>query len=129
MRVNSRVFTEKSDLFDSIKIPNCPSEIRAVAESVMMLVTAPGYSTPTYRNVTQLDKIITWEYWLEVDGMRAILNNPSDMKGWFVNKATSPDLISRSMRWLTSHNYLLLDPAVQERAMASKDRWQKSMSR
>lgn len=131
MRVNSRVFDEKKDLFDNIKLPNCPTELRTVAESLMMLVTKPGYSSPIYRSVTQLDKILIWEYWTRIDGLKAILdnNNQIELREWFVNKATSADLISRSVRWLNSHNYLLLDPVVQERAMAARDRWQKSISR
>ena len=42
MRVNPRVFEEKSDMFNSIQIPSCPTVIREIAERIMNLPRPDG---------------------------------------------------------------------------------------
>jgi hypothetical protein len=114
MRVNSRVFTERSDMLDGIQIPNCPSQLRAIAERLMMMVTKPGYSVGSYNSVTQLDKMLILDYWREYDDLHDTDLADYDFKEWWLTKATEPDLVSRAARWLVSHNYLFLDPDVQK---------------
>ena len=124
MRVNSRVLTEKSDILGNIQIPNCPSQFRLVAENLMMLATKPGYAVGKYINITELDKILTLDYWREYDNL-----DMANFKEWFIRKSTPADLISRARRWLEEHNYVFIDPTVKERAMLASDRWQQSVSR
>ena len=126
MRVNSRVFTEKTDLLGGIQIPNCPSQFKSVAEQLMMMITKPGYSVPDYHNVSQLDKMLTLYYWQEYDGLTEALTQ-NDFVKWFLESATMPDTISRAIRWLSSHNYVFLKPDVQERATEASNKWRQSI--
>lgn len=127
MRVNSKVLTEKTDLMGNIKIPNCPTQFRYVAENLMMMLTKLDYSVGDYNSVTELDKILTADYWKECDGFIVGLDY-ANFKLWFVKRATSPDLISRAIRWLTAHNYFFLKPEVVERALGASDKWRQSVS-
>ena len=110
MKVNSRVMTERVDMLGEIKITNCPSQICAVAENIIMMATKPGYSISDYHTVTQLDKLLMVDYWKEYDGL------VGDFRDWFVRNATAPELIRRARQWLTEHNYLILKSDVAERA-------------
>ena len=127
MRVNSRVLTEKTDLLEGIRIPNCPTQFRYVAEQLMMLLTKPGYSTGDYNSVTELDKILTLVYWKEYDYLYIDNNTASNFDEWFMKNATEADLISRARRWLVSHNYVFLKPDVQERAMEASEKFSKAV--
>jgi hypothetical protein len=122
MRVNPKVFTERTDMLSGIQIPNCqPKELKVVAERIMNMVTTLGYSVGDYNTVTELDKLLTVDYWKTYD---EILNNLvhgdsyNDFKLWYL-KATEPELISRARRWLVERNYLLLKSDVSERAHES----------
>ena len=127
MWVNSRVLTEKSDLFEDIQIPNCPSQFKSVAERLMMMATKPGYSVPDYNTVSQLDKVLTLHFWKEYDGFNNNISQ-TDFEDWFLSSATSSDMISRAIRWLISHNYLLIKPSVQENALRATDNFRRSVS-
>lgn len=133
MRVNSRVFTEKTDLLGEIQIPNCPSQFKSVAEKLMMMATKPGYSVSDYNNVTQLDKILMVDYWQEYDNLQEWITPPPKepikyFSDCFVKLATPPDLIARATRWLVEHNYLFLKPEVQERAIQASNKWRQAVS-
>lgn len=127
MRVNSRVLTEKTNLLGEIKIPNCPIQFKSVAEQLIMMATKLGYSIPHYNNVTHLDKLLTLDYWREYEGLEQALAE-GYFERWFISSATSADLISRTLRWLISHNYIFLKPEVQERAIQASDKWRQSIS-
>lgn len=118
MRVNSRVFDEKQDMFQNIQVPNCPSEFRAIAENILMMATKPGYAVSDYHTMTELDKILMWDYWREFDGGKPVLNcdTIAGMREWFIKKATAPELIRRARQWLVERNYLILKGDVQTRA-------------
>ncbi len=127
MRVNTRVFDERSDMFSDIKIPNCePKELRVVAERIMNMVTALSYEKPTYHKVTELDKAITINYWKEYDKLP---DSPMyhELRDWYIKEATNPDIISRAIRWLVSHNYIFLDKDVAERAAEASDNWRQAV--
>lgn len=126
MRVNSRVFTEKTDMLDGIRIPNCPSQFKGVAERLIMMATKPGYSVPDYRNVTHLDKILALHYWREYDGLEESLTQ-NRFADWFLTSATSPDIITRARRWLVERNYLILKPDIQEYAMEASQKWRQAV--
>lgn len=91
-----------------------------------MMATKPGYAVANYINVTQLDKILTVDYWKEYDGLTDI-DSQQGFSDWYIKQATPPDNISRAIRWLVSHNYLLLKPEVQERAMEAASKWRQSI--
>ena len=136
MRVNSRVFSERTDMLDNIRIPNCPSQFRTVAENIMAMVTKPGYSVGNYNTMTELDKILMVDYWKEYDGFMSAayeLMYPSKeqawqaAKKWFVEKATPPELIRRSREFLVSHNYLLIREDVQAYATRASINYRQSL--
>ena len=134
MRVNSKVYTERIDMLDGIQIPNCqPKELRVVAEKIMTMVMALDYSLTDYNSVTELDQKITVDYWREFNGL--LIRNffdPDDnealqeFKKWYL-KATEPDLISRAMRWLISHNYLIIKETVRERAQKASENFSRAV--
>jgi len=127
MKVNSRVFTERTDLLGEIKIPTCPNQFKGIAEQLIMMVTKPGYSVPDYHNVTHLDKLLTLDYWMEYEGLGQALTE-GNFNRWFILSATPEDLISRTLRWLISHNYIFVKPEIQERAMEASNKWRQSIS-
>ena len=129
MRVNSRVLTEKSDILGNIQIPNCPSQFRLVAENLMMLATKPGYAVGKYINITEMDKILTIDYWQEYDGLPPLGHGFLIDKEWFMKKSTPADLISRARRWLQEHNYLIIPEEIQLRASGASEKWRQSISR
>jgi hypothetical protein len=119
MRVNSKVFTERSDMMGDIKIPNCqPKELCTVCERIMNMVTALDYSVGDYNSVTELDKLLTVDYWKTYDGL-TLEQLESGWRDWFVHKATEAEIISRARRWLVERNYLLLKPEIIERSQAA----------
>ena len=129
MRVNSRVFDEKQDIFQNIRVPNCPSEFRAIAENILMMATKPGYSVGDYNTMTELDKNLMVDYWVEFDDMKFILiiDMGDRFREWFVKKATPPELIRRARQWLTERNYLIVKPEVQKRAYEAGSKFSRSI--
>ena len=110
MRVNSRVFTERTDMFENIKVPSCPSEFRAVAENILMMATKPGYAVGDYNTMTELDKNLMVDYWMEYDGLRYEKDSFTYQfkLEWFIKKATAPELIRRARQYLVERNYLIV---------------------
>lgn len=127
MRVNSRVLSEKSDLMGNIQIPTCPSQFRGVAENLMTMLTKLDYKVSGYTNVTELDKILTIDYWREYDGLDNHIE-ASKIRDWFIRTSTPADLISRARRWLQERNYIFLEDVVVERATKASDKWHQSVS-
>lgn len=125
MRVNSRVFSERLDMMGIIQIPNCPTQFRSIAENIVNMATRPGYSVGDYNTMTELDKILMWDYWREFDGMKPVLNcdTIAGMKEWFIHKATAPELIRRARQWLVERNFLLVKPDVSERAYEASSKF------
>lgn len=126
MRVNSRVFSERTDMLDTIRIPNCPSQFRSVAENIMAMVTKPGYSVGNYNTMTELDKILMADYWKEYDYLQEGLD-VDKFKQWFVLKATSSENIRRSREFLVSHNYLIVRDDVQSYATRASINYRQSL--
>jgi len=126
MRVNSRVFTERTNLLGGIQILNCPSQFRGVAEQLMMLLTKPGYSVGDYHNVTHLDKLLTLDYWKEYDGLSQAIS-ANKFEDWFISTATSPDLLTRARRWLVERNYLFLKESVAQHAHEAGEKFSKAV--
>ena len=126
MRVNSRVFTERTDMLDGIRIPNCPNQFKSIAENIMNMATKPGYSAGDYNTMTELDKILMLDYWRECDGFIEGLDF-NNFKMWFIHKATAPELIRRARQWLSEHQYLILKPDVAERAYEAGNKFSRSV--
>ena len=112
MRVNPKVFTERSDMFADLRVRNCPDKFKLVAENLLNMVAKPGYSVGDYNKMTELDKILMLDYWRTYDGWTVNFEYV-----WFVKKATSPELIRRAREFLCSHNYIIVKPDVQQRAL------------
>ena len=138
MRINSRVYDEKQDMFEGIRVPNCPSEFRVIAENILMMASRPGYAIGDYNTMTELDKNLMWDYWVEYDAFSETLGqvayahhrNPksqTNMKEWFVKHATAPELIRRARQWLTERNYLIVKPEVQKRALEAGSKYGRSI--
>ncbi|MDD4876419.1 MAG: hypothetical protein PHQ86_04725 [Dehalococcoidales bacterium] len=128
MRVNNRVFTERIDMLDGIRVPNCPSQFKVIAENIMNMASKPGYSVGDYHTMTELDKMLMVNYWGIYDGLEEIIGRDGlSFHNWFVHKATAPELIRRARQWLSEHNYLILKPEVAERAYQAGDKFSKSI--
>ena len=130
MRVNSKVYTERIDMLDGIQIPNCqPKELRVVAEKIMTMVMALDYSLTDYNSMTELYKKITVDYWQKYDELIHELvhgNSMNDFKSWYVH-ATEANLIERAVRWLISHNYLLVKEEVLRRAQKASENFSRAV--
>ena len=130
MRVNSRVFTEnKQDIFEQIRVPNCPGEFRVMAENILMMASKPGYAVGVYNTMTELDKNLMVDYWAEFDNLPHTDDRQDYLfsREWFVKHATAPELIRRARQWLTERNYLIVKEDVQARAHSAGDKFRKSV--
>lgn len=112
MRVNSKVFSERTDMFQDLYVKNCPNQIEPEANKCLNLLAKPGYSVGKYRTITEAYKKLTVDYWREYDG----LDSMTDFREWFVSKATEPSKIERALRLLIERNYVLVDEDIRERA-------------
>lgn len=126
MRVNTRVFTERTDMMGEFQIPNCPSQFKVVAERLLNLITKPGYAVGDYQTTSQLDKMLMVDYWREYDGLN-LAQLESGWREWFVTSATNPELLRRSRQWLQEHNYIILKSDVAEHAQEAGDKFRMSM--
>ena len=126
MRVNTRVFDERLDMLDGIRIPNCPSQLKVVAENIVNMATKLGYAVGNYNTMTNLDKILMVDYWREFDGLTLDVLE-SGWREWFINKATLPDLITRARRWLVEHNYLIIPQDITDRAYSASEKFSKAV--
>lgn len=130
VRVNSRVFDERTDMFDRIQVPNCPSEFRAIAENILMMATKPGYSVGDYHTMTELDKNLMVDYWVAFDGLGHLgvsFASLADFTIWFTKKATAPELIRRARQFLVEKNYLIIKPEVQKHAYEASSKFSRSV--
>ncbi len=118
MRVNSKVFTQRMDMLDTIRIPNCPSEFRIYAEKLVMMVTKPGYQVGTYHKMSELQKKLIVDYWLEFDNLTfATSGGNNNFKQWFITQATQPELLRRAVQWLISGNYFIVPDDIRNNAI------------
>lgn len=127
MRVNPRVFNERTDMFASIQIPNCsPDRLKTVCENIMNMITKPGYKCPSYNKVSELDKLIALAYWGEYDGLDNSIT-PDKFGAWYRDKATEPAWIGRGLEWLRSHHYIILPEEIESRAQKAHENMTKAM--
>ncbi len=126
MRINQRVFNERMDMLDGIRIPNCPNQFKGIAENIMNMATKPGYSVGDYNTMTELDKILMLDYWREYDQFIEGLDF-NNFKLWFVHRATPPELIRRARQFLTERNYLIVKETVAQHAHEAGERFSKAI--
>ena len=132
MRVNTRVFNERQDLFSELFVKGCPSQFEKEANNILNLVAKPGFSIGSYNTMTELDKKLMIDYWVEYDGLTAkrdgnevtIYNFSLD---WWIKKAASTENIRRARQFLVERNYLIVDEAVRERAIGAGDKFRASV--
>lgn len=127
MKVHSQIDT-KRDGFGNIHITSCPNQLRTCCERIMEMVTSLGYRPPSYHSITELDKKIVLQYWRRFDGLIDTNMADYDFSDWWLKKATNPDIISRSLRWLASSNYIFLDKDVAHRAQEASRNYRQAMS-
>ncbi len=137
MRVNPRVFSERMDMLDGVRIPNCPHSnisrhsLRTVCENIVNMFCKPGYACSGYHTMTEADNMIALDYWKVYDG----LSNTGDRNTylfdaeWFIRKATPWEAIRRSREWLVQHNYLIPDSSVSEHAIQAGEKFARSVKR
>jgi hypothetical protein len=123
VRVNSKVFDERQDMFADLYVKNCPSQFEAVANKILNMVAAPGYSAGDYHTMSQLDKKLMVDYWNLYDGLDMTVL----FRDWFVDHATEPELVRRSRQWLVEHNYLIIKETVREHASQAGDKFRASV--
>ncbi len=130
MRVNTRVFTERTDMLDGIRIPNCPNEFRAYAEKLVMMVTKPGYQVGKYHKMSELQKKLIVDYWLEFDNLTFATSGGNDnFKQWFITQATQPELLRRAVQWLISGSYFIVPDDVRSNAIKAGQHMAHSVKR
>lgn len=129
MRVNSRVFTERTDMLDGIRIRNCPSQFKVIAENLMNMATKPGYSVGDYNTMTELDKLLMIDYWKEYDYLTFPTSEDRlyQFENWFVKEATAPELIRRARQFLTERNYLIVKEAVAQHAHEAGEKFSRAI--
>jgi hypothetical protein len=121
VKINHEVYEQCQDQFGEFHIldkSKCPKGIQVIAERILKLVdrwqNGLGEKMPRYNTMTELDKIIILEYWKEYDGIT--IDSMTAFESWFTECATFPDMITRAMRFLAGHHYLVIDARVQEAA-------------
>jgi hypothetical protein len=124
------------DMLDGVRIPNCPSQFKVIAENIMNMAMKPGYSVGDYNTMTELDKILMLDYWSEYDGFMDATYEvmyPSreqayqSSRNWFIKKATAPELIRRARQYLTERNYLLIKDSVAQHAYQAGEKFSRAI--
>jgi hypothetical protein len=126
MRVNSKVYEQSLNAFGNIKIPNCsPAELKNVAENIMDMLADLDYSIGVYHSTGELARKITVDYWVKYDQPK-LVNGWGEFKEWYLH-ATKSATIERAVRWLTSHNYLILPQSIIEDAYEKEENFRKAV--
>ena len=125
MRVNSKVFDETQDMFTELHVKGCPTQLQTIADRLLNMVADVGYSVGEYHTMTELDKILTVDYWNKYDNLALI----TDFKEWYIKHATEPDTITRVRRLLIEKNYLIVPENIRENAQQASDKYRNSIRR
>lgn len=128
MRVNPKVSEQRLDAFGNVKIPNCsPAELKGVAEKIMDMALELDYNVGHYHSTGDLARKITVDYWQRYDGLEEIIGRDGlSFRNWYLN-ATKSATIERAMRWLTSHNYLLLPENIILEAYEKEENFRRAV--
>lgn len=125
MRVNPKVSEQRLDAFGNVKIPNCsPAELKNVAENIMDMVLELDYNVGSYRSTGELARKLTVDYWTKYGSLDLV--DSKGFKEWYLH-ATKSATIERAVRWLTSHNYLLLPENIILEAYEKEENFRKAV--
>jgi hypothetical protein len=125
MRVNPKVSEQRLDAFGNVKIPNCsPAELKNAAEKIMDMVLELDYNVGSYHSTGELARKLTVDYWKKYDNLD--LFELRGFQEWYL-KATKSATIERAVRWLTSHNYLLLPQNIIEEAYEKEENFRRAV--
>lgn len=130
MRVNSRVFTERTDMLQELYVKDCPAQFKKEADNLLNMVAQPGYSVGEYHTMTELDKKLMVDYWETYDGLNLEhieFEVTKDFKRWFVTEATPPELIRRARQFLSERNYIIINETVKEHAEEAGNKFRQSI--
>lgn len=115
-------------MLDEIVLPECPGAFKKEAENLVRII----YNRPLgrdYHNIGFLDKLLTWAYWTEIDGLGRDGRVGFDLETWYLKYATPPDLITRARRWLVENRYFILKTNVAEAAQEAAVHFREQMKR
>lgn len=132
MRINSEVYQKRIDAFGEIRIPNCePQQLKVVTERLMQMIIDREKeldATPyQYNTVTELDKLLTVDYWERYDNLLDCLGKITyGFKEWYTI-ATDASLIERGRRWLIAHRYIFLKQGVADRAQEAGENFSRAV--
>jgi hypothetical protein len=136
MRINPEVETKWRDMTGEIHIPetsHCPNQIKKICENILTMYTGLDGVCPTsYNTMSELDKMIMLDYWRNYDGMETAFSpfiNLQDFQKWFGKSATPPELVRRSIQYLSEHHAALIDSRVKENAMKASENFRHSVKR
>jgi hypothetical protein len=114
-------------MLDGIRIPNCPSQFKTIAENIMNMMVKPGYAFGNYNTMTEADKILMLDYWREYDNLPPFGHGFLLDREWFIHKATPPELIRRARQFLCERHYLIPDESVAERAYQAGQKFSRAI--
>lgn len=128
MRVNSKVFAERTDLFQDLFVKDCPSQFATEANRLLNMCVGVGYSPPkSYNTMSELYKKLTLDYWKEYNDFDISKMKQEDFDFWFIHCADEASNIERAIRWLAQHNYFLIDETVLARAEKAASNFRNSV--
>lgn len=123
MRVNSKVFSERTDMFSDLYVKGAPNQLESVCNRLLNMAAQTGYSVGKYNTMSVLDKKLTVDYWNKYDGLynyehddESKSNGINEFKEWYIHFATEASLIERAIRFLIERNYFIVDEDVRLRA-------------
>jgi len=123
MRLNDDKLDLARDLFNELVLTDCPAVFKTEAENIIRMLNV-GVLISDYQTVTELDRMLTVDYWKQFDGLGKA--SFEDFREWYL-KATNPDLISRARRWLVENRYIILPTAISERAQEAAGHFGRSV--
>jgi len=124
MRLNDDKLDLSRDLFNELVLKECPAVFKTAAENIIRMLNV-GVMYADYKTVSDLDRLLTVDYWREFDALPKKLDI-EEFREWYL-KATTPDLISRARRWLVENRYLILPTAISERAQEAAGHFGRSV--
>jgi hypothetical protein len=108
---------------------HCPNQIKKICENILTMYTGLDGVCPTsYNTMSELDKMIMLDYWFEYDNLD--LSGEADgLREWFLKTATPPELVRRSIQYLSEHHAAIIDSRVKENAMKASENFRHSIKR
>lgn len=122
MRVNYEGLEKSRDMLGDFALPKCEATWREQAQNLLTMMSKAGYHSPDYHDIKMLDRLVTLQYWYQYDNLGVALTQRRDRFDEWYTQATSPELITRALRWLRENNYVYLKPEVEQNAQKAAQR-------